>query len=284
MLYVEPAGGNPDIFSRGFKTVFFAQQATADHQGDVWANWHRSPAARTSARRRPPTRRSTTRSRRRRSEGIEKILKKAGIKTVYRKTYTGETRRTSTRSPTRSRRRTPTSSSPARQFEDGVGFMRALDKVGFTPKWLYQTNAPSFGDQYAEGVGVENTEGVFYAVSHSQEAKTPGNAGVRRQVQGDVRRRRAVPEDAADALRGGAGPAGHGRGQQDGRARPTSSSSPTGCARTRVDDDPRHAELERGRRPKGEFLDRPVAERQAGDRAARGRGDVATRSSRATSA
>ena len=38
MLYVEPAGGNPDIFNRGFKTVFFAQQATADHQGDVWAN------------------------------------------------------------------------------------------------------------------------------------------------------------------------------------------------------------------------------------------------------
>src|SRR5215213_7196154 len=39
MLYVEPAGGNPDIFKRGFKTIFFAQQATAAHQGDVFANW-----------------------------------------------------------------------------------------------------------------------------------------------------------------------------------------------------------------------------------------------------
>ena len=76
------------------------------------------------------------------------------------------------------------------QFEDGIGFVRALGKVGFTPKWLYQTNAPSFGDQYAEGVGAENTEGVFYAVSHSQEAETPGQRGVRRQVPGDVRRRR----------------------------------------------------------------------------------------------
>src|SRR5215470_14674031 len=35
MLYVEPAGGNPDIFKRGFKTIFFAQQATAAHQGDT---------------------------------------------------------------------------------------------------------------------------------------------------------------------------------------------------------------------------------------------------------
>ena len=39
MVYVEPAGGAPDMFNRGFKYLFFAQQATADHQGDVWANW-----------------------------------------------------------------------------------------------------------------------------------------------------------------------------------------------------------------------------------------------------
>jgi len=39
MLYVEPAGGSPDLFNRGYKYLFFAQQATADHQGDVWANY-----------------------------------------------------------------------------------------------------------------------------------------------------------------------------------------------------------------------------------------------------
>src|SRR5215217_1957936 len=39
MLYVEPAGGAPELFSRGFKYLFFAQQATANHQGDVWANY-----------------------------------------------------------------------------------------------------------------------------------------------------------------------------------------------------------------------------------------------------
>src|SRR5687768_13546396 len=39
MLYVEPAGGAPEIFDRGYKFLFFAQQATADKQGDLFAEW-----------------------------------------------------------------------------------------------------------------------------------------------------------------------------------------------------------------------------------------------------
>jgi branched-chain amino acid transport system substrate-binding protein len=195
MLYVEPAGGNPDIFSRGFKTVFFAQQATADHQGDVWAKW----IAALPADKRPKTAAYptlddpfTTPT----SEGIEAILKGAGVETVYRKTYTADT--TNFDSIANAvKGKNPDLVVAGTQFEDGIGFVRALGKVGFTPKWLYQTNAPSFGDQYAEGVGAENTEGVFYAVSHSQEAKTPGNkefvAKYQEMFGGD-----AVPEDAAD--------------------------------------------------------------------------------------
>ena len=45
MLYVEPAGGAPEIFNRGYKHIFFAQQATADHQGDVFAQYILEPAA-----------------------------------------------------------------------------------------------------------------------------------------------------------------------------------------------------------------------------------------------
>jgi branched-chain amino acid transport system substrate-binding protein len=195
MLYVEPAGGNPDIFSRGFKTVFFAQQATADHQGDVWSNW----IAALPADKRPKTAAYptlddpfTTPT----SEGIEAILKGAGVETVYRKTYTADT--TNFDSIANAvKAKNPDLVVAGTQFEDGIGFVRALGKVGFTPKWLYQTNAPSFGDQYADGIGAENTEGVFYAVSHSQEAKTPGNeefvAKYQEMFGGD-----AVPEDAAD--------------------------------------------------------------------------------------
>ena len=195
MLYVEPAGGNPDIFNRGFKMVFFAQQATADHQGDVWANY----IAALPEDKRPKTAAYptlddpfTTPT----SEGIEAILKPAGVETVYRKTYTADT--TNFDSIANAvKAKNPDLVVAGTQFEDGIGFVRALGKVGFTPNWLYQTNAPSFGDQYAEGVGVENTEGVFYAVSHSQEAKTPGNeefvAKYLEMYGGET-----VPEDAAD--------------------------------------------------------------------------------------
>ena len=68
MLYVEPAGGAPELFDRGYKYLFFAQQATADKQGEVWANYIPS-CRRRSGRRRPPTRRSTTRSPSRRPRG-----------------------------------------------------------------------------------------------------------------------------------------------------------------------------------------------------------------------
>jgi branched-chain amino acid transport system substrate-binding protein len=39
MLYIEPAGGAPKIFDRGFKYLFFSQQATADKQGKAFAEW-----------------------------------------------------------------------------------------------------------------------------------------------------------------------------------------------------------------------------------------------------
>jgi branched-chain amino acid transport system substrate-binding protein len=200
MVYVEPAGGNPDIFNRGFKMVFFAQQATADHQGDVWANWiTQLPADKRPKTAAYPTLDDpfTTPT----SEGIEAILKDAGIQTVYRKTYTADTTNFDAIANA-VKAKNPDLVVAGTQFEDGVGFLRALGKVGFTPKWLYQTNAPSFGDQYADGVGKENTEGVFYAVSHSQEAKTPGNpefvAAYQKKFGGE-----SVPEDAADAYAAG---------------------------------------------------------------------------------
>jgi branched-chain amino acid transport system substrate-binding protein len=196
MLYVEPAGGNPDIFNRGFKTIFFSQQSTADHQGDVWAKWILS----LPEEKRPKTAAYPTLDdpfAMPSSEGIEAILKEGGVETVYRETYTADTTNfDSIANAVKSRK--PDLVVIGSQFEDGIGMLRALRKVNFTPDWLYQSNAPSFGKQYSDGVGVANTEGVFYAVSHSQEATTPGNeefvAKYQEMFGGD-----AVPEDAADA-------------------------------------------------------------------------------------
>jgi branched-chain amino acid transport system substrate-binding protein len=196
MLYVEPAGGSPDLFSRGFKYLFFAQQATANHQGDVWANY----IASLPADQRPKTAAYPTLDdpfAGPTSEGIEAILSKAGIKTVYRETYKIDNANFDAIASSIKSKGADLVVNGA-TFEDGVGLIRSLLKVGYTPKWLYQTSAPSLGDQYAKAIGKENTEGVFYAVSHSAEAKTPGNeefVAKYKEMFGGTE----VPEDAADA-------------------------------------------------------------------------------------
>ncbi len=197
MLYVEPAGGAPEIFDRGFKYLFFAQQATADKQGDTWAKWlttevpdDQRPKTAAYPTLDDPFAQPT-------SEGIEKILKPAGIKTVYRKTYTID-------NPNLDAIASAIKATGAdlvvngATFEDGVGMVRALEKANYTPPMLYQTSAPSFGDQYSKAIGKGTTQGIFYAVSHSKEAKTPGNAEFVKKYQ-EMFGGTEVPEDAADA-------------------------------------------------------------------------------------
>jgi branched-chain amino acid transport system substrate-binding protein len=196
MLYVEPAGGAPELFDRGYKYLFFAQQATADKQGEVWANW----VTDLPADQRPKTAAYPTLDdpfAQPTSEGIEKILKAAGIKTVYRETYTIDNPNLDGIASAL-KARNPDVVVNGATFEDGVGMVRALLKAGFKPKMLYQTTAPSLGDQYSKAIGKPNTEGVFYAVSHSKEAKTPGNPEFVAKYQ-EMFGGTEVPEDAADA-------------------------------------------------------------------------------------
>jgi branched-chain amino acid transport system substrate-binding protein len=197
MLYVEPAGGAPEIFDRGFKYLFFAQQATADKQGDVWADWLTTEVPENE---RPKTAAYPTLDdpfAQPTSQGIEKKLKAAGIKTVYRKTYTIDNPNLDGIASSLKAAKPDVVVNGA-TFEDGVGMVRALRKAGFTPKMLYQTSAPSFGDQYAKAIGKPTTEGIFYAVSHSKEAKTPGNTEFVKKYQ-QMFGGTEVPEDAADA-------------------------------------------------------------------------------------
>jgi branched-chain amino acid transport system substrate-binding protein len=196
MLYVEPAGGAPELFDRGFKYLFFAQQATADKQGDVWADW----VADLPDNQRPKTAAYPTLDdpfAQPTSEGIEKKLSAAGIKTVYRETYTIDNPNLDGIASAIKARKPDVVVNGA-TFEDGVGMVRALRKAGYTPKMLYQTTAPSLGDQYAKAIGKPTTEGIFYAVSHSKEAKTPGNPEFVSKYQ-EMFGGTEVPEDAADA-------------------------------------------------------------------------------------
>src|SRR5215211_7614465 len=196
MLYVEPAGGAPELFDRDFRYLFFAQQATADKQGEVWAKYitelpeNQRPKTAAYPTLDDPFAQPT-------SEGIEEIFKAAGIKTVYRETYTIDNPNLDGIASALKARKPHVVVNGA-TFEDGGGMVGARRKAGCTPKMLYQTTAPSLGDQYAKAIGKETTEGVFYAVSHSKEAKTPGNEEFVAKYQ-EMFGGTEVPEDAADA-------------------------------------------------------------------------------------
>ncbi|HEX5494489.1 MAG TPA: amino acid ABC transporter substrate-binding protein [Mycobacteriales bacterium] len=197
MVYVEPAGGAPKMFNRGFTKLFFAQQATADHQADVFVNWIKSlptdqrPATAAYPTQDDPFARPAI-------ESMQKQLEALGVKTVYSTVYPANTTNLQTVAAAIADKK-PDLVAQGAVFEDGVGLIRSLKQLNYSPKVLFQTSAPSEADQYSSGIGLANTEGVFYTVSWNAEAKTPQNpqfvAAYAKAYNG------ASPaEDAADAF------------------------------------------------------------------------------------
>jgi branched-chain amino acid transport system substrate-binding protein len=184
------------MFNRGFKNIFFAQPATAVHQADLFAQWITS----LPADQRPKTAAYPTQDdpfAQPVVEGIKAKLEAAGIKTVYSKVYPPDTSNFDTIASDIKASKADLIAQGA-VFEDGVGLVRSLIKAGYSPKQMFQTSAPSNGDQYSKGVGVGNTEGIFYAVSWSPQAKYPLNQEF---VQAYKAKYGGVPEeDAADAF------------------------------------------------------------------------------------
>ncbi len=197
MVFVEPAGGAPKMFDRGFKYLFFAQPATAPHQADVFVEWISSlPEAE-----RPKTAAYPSQDDPFAApviESMQKQLEALGVKTVYSEVYPPETTNFQTIASQMADKK-PDLIAQGAVFEDGVGLVRSLKQLNYSPKMLFQTSAPSNAGQYSDGIGLANTEGVFYTVSWSEKATTPLN----KEFNADYKaaNSNASPaEDAADAF------------------------------------------------------------------------------------
>ena len=85
--------------------------------------------------------------------------------------------------------------------DDGAQFVRSLQKLGFNPKILFQTNAPT-DEAYPSAIGgADNANGVFTAQSWSPTATYPGNAAF---VSAYTKKFGAPPtEDAANSYTAG---------------------------------------------------------------------------------
>jgi branched-chain amino acid transport system substrate-binding protein len=196
MLYVEPAGGAPKMFDRGFTKLFFAQQATASHQPDVFVKYIES----LPENERPKTAAYPTQDDPFTTpviESMQKQLEALGVQTVYTTTYPADATNFQTIASAIADKK-PDLIAQGAVFEDGVGLVRSLQQLNYSPKMLFQTSAPSNASQYSEGIGEANTEGVFYTVSWNEKANTPKNEEFVKEYA--KRFDGGIPaEDAADA-------------------------------------------------------------------------------------
>lgn len=197
MVYVEPAGGAPNMFDRGFEKLFFAQQATAPHQADVFVDWVKS----LPADQRPKSAAYPTQDdpfTRPVIDSMRKQLEDLGVQTVYSTVYPADSTNFQTVAASIAAKK-PDLVAQGAVFEDGVGLVRSLKQLNFSPKALFQTSAPSNASQYSDGIGLPNTEGVFYTVSWNEQAKSPLNpefvAAYAKAYKGGT-----PAEDAADAF------------------------------------------------------------------------------------
>ncbi len=173
MLYVEPSGGVASLFTRGFTNLFFAQPGTTTTEPDRFVAWITSlPASQ-----RPATAAYITQDDPSASPAVAVFktrLQALGIKTVYDQTYDPSTTNFDSIASSVARAR-PQLVIQGAVADDGAQFVRSLEKLNFSPKMLFQTNAPADA-AYPSAIGRQNAEGVFTAEAWSPQAKYPGNA------------------------------------------------------------------------------------------------------------
>ena len=174
MLYVEPSGGAPTLFTRGFKNLFFAQPGTSTTlPGQFVAYIASLPAGQ-----RPKTAAYATQDDPSASPAVavfKQKLEALGVKTLYNQTYDPSTSNFDTIASSIAQR-SPELVLQGAVAGDGAQFVRSLQKLSFSPKVLFQVNSPADAT-YADAVGGKaNAEGVFTALAWSPEAKYPGNA------------------------------------------------------------------------------------------------------------
>ncbi len=199
MLYIEPSGGNPALFTRGFTNLFFAQPAAGNHLPDQFVAYIKSLPAKS----RPKTAAYLQQDDPSVAAPLaifQKDFEALGIKTVYSTTY----------SPSQSAFDNIASTVVAAKPEmiiqgavtgDGVQFVRSLQKLQYTPKILFQTQSPSDTAYPAAIGGAKNTQAIFTADGWSSKAAYPGNAQF---VKAYTKRFGSLPtEDAANSYTAG---------------------------------------------------------------------------------
>lgn len=171
MLFVEPAGAAKEVFSQGFKNLFYAAPAVADDHYNHLADYllampaDKRPATVAYAAMDDPFAQGT-------AYGLKAKLEAAGFKTVVNEVYPPNT--------------TDFSSIAAKiaaskaemlvggsQYQDGVNLIVALQQLGYQPKLAAFSGAPT-NPEFAAAIG-NKTEGVLSPTGYSPHAPYESN-------------------------------------------------------------------------------------------------------------
>lgn len=171
MLFLEPAGAAPEVFTRDLDYLFYAAPAVADDHYNYLAEWilnlpeDQRPQTAAYASLDDPFAQGT-------AHGLRNQLADAGIETVADEVYPPG--------------QTDFSAIAAKiadagaeifvggtQFEDSVGLVRAFQELGYQPKIAAFSTGPTL-PQFPEAVG-DATDGILSPVGWSIEADSTGN-------------------------------------------------------------------------------------------------------------
>jgi branched-chain amino acid transport system substrate-binding protein len=199
MLYVEPSGGAATLFTRGFTDLFFAQPGTTTSLPDQFTKW----IASLPASERPATAAYVTQDDPSASPAVAVFrtkLQALGVKTVYYQVYDPSTTNFDSIASAIAHQQ-PQMIIQGAVADDGAQFVRSLQKLSYSPKILFQTNAPT-DEAYPSAIGgASQADGVFTAQSWSSTATYPGNQAF---VQAYTKMFGAPPtEDAANSYTAG---------------------------------------------------------------------------------
>jgi branched-chain amino acid transport system substrate-binding protein len=197
-VYIQPSGGADEVFERNFKYMFFAQPATTRDLPEQFVRLiERMPQAerpKTAAyvQQEDPTPTQAA--------GIfKKRLGALGVDEVYNATYAPDTSNFDAIANS-VKQSAPELVISGAVAGDGVSLIRSFQKVGFSPKMLYQENSPT-DPAFPSAIGTANAEGIFTPLAYSTEAKFSGNSGF---VSGYTKKFGTAPaEDAANSYTAG---------------------------------------------------------------------------------
>lgn len=196
--FVEPAGGAPDVFSRGLTNLFFAQPAPGSEQAIPFVNYvgalpdDQKPTTFAVVSQDDPFTLGVM-------DGIKEALQADGIELVFDEIYAPETTDFSAIA-IQVADLDPDLIVGGTVLEDSIGQIRAYQEAGYQPRGAFFTTGPSLPGPFREALGTA-TEGIFAAISWYPEATDYQNADmVALYIEMFGGEPGDIPEDVANAF------------------------------------------------------------------------------------